>query len=60
MQLEKNGLVELRSKINIECLENESTKLLIQNKFLEKINGNGIEERDEKAYLVMEISKISI
>jgi len=43
----KNRSAELIMKINIESLENESIKLLFQNRFLKKINSNGIEERDE-------------
>jgi len=47
MQLKKNRSVELKSKINVESLENRSTRLLFQNRFLKRINGNSIEEGDK-------------
>jgi len=46
MQLMKKKPATPRSKINIESLETESTRLLFQSRLAEKIHRNGIEEKD--------------
>jgi hypothetical protein len=64
MQLKENISIEFRSKIYIDIyidfLENESTRLLFSNKHSEKINGNGIKERDEvdQAWIKIRINVI--
>lgn len=47
IQLKKKSPVEPTSKINIESLETESTRLLYQNRLTEKINDNNIEEGND-------------
>jgi len=44
MKLKEIRSIELRSKINIESLENKSIRLLFQDRLLEKMNGIGVKE----------------